>query len=193
MSGHDGESASAQNQKVRKAGPMKAYLSEHAFMGLVASSAEVFKKESLGYLLGYRLSDRIIVEYAIGLQTARRNRRGVVFRDRGQKRIESVIAGFTKLQIIGDFHSHTSYGTKRGLPIPSREDIREMEEDKLYIIVAINERSRPHRWKENKDGSVSGSMGTFLFKISAYYYDEKFDVLQRAVICCQFPPGLKSC
>jgi len=58
---------------------MKVYLSENAFMGLLISSAEVFKRESLGYLLGYRLHDRFIVEYAFGLQTARRRRRGVTF------------------------------------------------------------------------------------------------------------------
>jgi proteasome lid subunit RPN8/RPN11 len=170
---------------------MKVYLSENAFMGLLVSSAEVFKKESLGYLLGYRLSDRIVVENAFGLQTARRRRRGVIFHDRDQKRIEPIIAGFAKLQIIGDFHSHTPYGAKRGLSIPSREDIGEMEKDNLYIIIAINERSRSHVWKENKDGSISGSMGNFFFKISAYYYAEFHDTPQKTFIYCQFPPGLK--
>lgn len=191
MSGHDGESALTQRQKIEKTGHMKVYLSENAFMGLLVSSAEVFKKESLGYLLGYRLSDRIVVENAFGLQTARRRRRGVICSDRDQKRIEPIIAGFTTLQIIGDFHSHTPYGAKRGLSIPSREDIREMEKDKIYIIIAINERSRSHVWKENKDGSISGSMGSFFFKISAYYYDEVHDTPQKTFIYCQFPPGLK--
>jgi proteasome lid subunit RPN8/RPN11 len=170
---------------------MKAYLSENAFMGLVVSSAEVFKKESLGYLLGYRLSDRIVVEYAFGLQTAKRRRRGVMFHGRDQKRIEAILANFTKLQIIGDFHSHTPYGATRGLSVPSREDIGEMEKDKLYLIVAINESPRAHGWKENKDGSISGSMGSYFFKISAYWYDEKRDMPRKTFIFCQFPPGLK--
>ena len=192
MSGHDSESARTQREKVEKTRPMKAYLSENAFMGLVVSSAEVFKKESLGYLLGYRLSDRIVVEYAFGLQTAKRRRRGVMFHDRDQKRIEAILAHFTKLQIVGDFHSHTPYGAKRGLSVPSREDIGEMEKDKLYLIIAINESSRSHIWKENKDGSISGSMGNYFFKISAYYYDEKRDMPWKTFIFCQFPPGLKS-
>jgi proteasome lid subunit RPN8/RPN11 len=191
MSGHDGKSARTQRRKIENTGSIKVYLSENAFMGLLVSSAEVFKKESLGYLLGYRLSDRIVVENAFGLQTARRRRRGVILHDRDQKRIEPIIAGFTKLRIIGDFHSHTPYGAKRGLSIPSREDIREMEKDKLYIIVAINERSRSHAWKENKDGTISGSMASFFFKISAYYYDEVHDTHQKTVIYCEFPPGLK--
>jgi len=192
MSGHDGKSARAQRQKIEKTGPMKAYLSENAFMGLLVSSAEVFKKESLGYLLGYRLSDRIVVEYAFGLQSARRRRRGVIFHDRDQKRIELILANFTKLQIVGDFHSHTPYGAKRGLSIPSREDIGGMEKDRLYIIIAINERSRSYVWKQNKDGSISGSMGNFFFKISAYYRDETDDMPLKTFLFCQFPPGLKS-
>jgi len=171
---------------------MKVFLSENAFMGLVVSSAEVFKKESLGYLLGYRLADRVVIEYAFGFQAARRRRRGVIFSDRDQKRIDAIIDNFTKLQVIGDFHSHTPYGAKRGLSIPSCDDIWEMEKDKLYIIIAINERVRAQRWKENKDGSISGCLGNFFFKIAAYYYDEQRDVPRRPVICCQFPPGLKS-
>ena len=118
---------------------MKVYLSENAFMGLLLSSAEVFRNESLGYLLGYRLDDRFIVEHAFSLQTARRRRRGVMLRNRDQKKIEPILANFVKLQIVGDFHSHTQYGGRKGVPVPSPEDVKEMEKDKLYIIVAINE------------------------------------------------------
>ena len=86
-------------------------------MSLLISSAEVFKKESLGYLLGYRLEDRFIIERAFSLQTARRKRRAVVLSHKDQKKIAPILARFEKLQIIGDFHSHTSYGDQRGLQI----------------------------------------------------------------------------
>jgi proteasome lid subunit RPN8/RPN11 len=170
---------------------MKVYLSENAFMGLLLSSAEVFKRESLGYLLGYRLDDRIIVEYAFSLQTALRKRRGVIFHHRDQKKVDPILANFEKLQIVGDFHSHTPYGTNRGLPIPSPEDIKGMEEDNLYIIIAINDLDKCKSWHENKDGSISGSMGNFFFKISAYYYPFLNCIPQRSPIYCPFPPGLK--
>lgn len=188
MPGHDGESARTQSQGIEQAGPLKVYLSENAFMGLLVSSSEVYKKESLGYLLGYRLADRYVVEYAFSLQSARRKRRGVIVGNRDQKRIETIIDSFAKLQIVGDFHSHTPYGAKKGLSVPSREDIREMEKDKLYIIIAINERVRTHRWKQNRDGSISGSIGCFFFNITGYYYDEPRDRLMKTVIFCQFPP-----
>lgn len=170
--------------------PLKIYLSGDAFMHLLISCAEVFKKESLGYLLGYRLEDRFIIEHAFSLQTARRKRRGVLLRHRDQKKIAPILSKFESLQIIGDFHSHTPYGETRGLPIPSPEDISEMEPDNLYIIVALNtlrQKSRP--WKENRDGSVSGGVGGIFFKISAYFCPDASSPPHKTRIYCPFPPG----
>jgi proteasome lid subunit RPN8/RPN11 len=169
---------------------MKVYLSGGAFMSLLLSSAEVFKLESLGYLLGYRLEDRFIIEHAFSFQTARRKRRAVIFRHRDQKKIAPILSKFEKLQIIGDFHSHTPYGEYKGLSVPSPEDIKGMESDNLYIIIAINEKQRSRLWKENRDGSISGSVGRFFFKIAAYFYTIDDPVPRRARIYCPFPPGL---
>ncbi len=188
---NDSKGTRAQKVITKKVKPMKVYLSENAFMGLLLSSAEVFKKESLGYLLGYRLHDRFIVEYAFSLQTARRKRRGVIFHHRDQKKIEPILSKFVKLQIVGDFHSHTPYGDTKGIPIPSTEDIKGMEKDNLYIIIAINELGTTKPWQENKDGSISGSMGDFFFKISAYFYPSVKNTPRKAFIYCPFPPGLK--
>ena len=165
MSGVDCKDSRTQGKvKKKKIKPMKVYLSGDAFMYLLLSSAEVFKRESLGYLLGYRLEDRFIIEHAFSLQTARRKRRGVVFRHRDQKKIEPILSKFEKLQIIGDFHSHTQYGESKGLPIPSAEDIEGMEPDNLYIIIAINELKHSRPWRENRDGSISGSIGDFFLR-----------------------------
>lgn len=191
MSRSDGEGSGTQKSIMKRTKPMKVYLSENAFMGLLLSSAEVFKKESLGYLLGYRLHDRFIIEYAFSLQTARRKRRGVILHHRDKKKIEPILSEFVKLQIVGDFHSHTPYGSEKGIPIPSVEDIKGMEKDNLYIIIAINELKTTKPWKENRDGSISGSMGNFFFKISAYFFPDVDSVPLRSVIYCPFPPGLK--
>lgn len=188
---HDGEGSGTQKGIMKRTKPMKVYLSENAFMGLLLSSAEVFKKESLGYLLGYRLHDRFIIEYAFSLQSARRKRRGVILHHRDKKKIEPILSEFVKLQIVGDFHSHTPYGNTKGIPIPSMEDIKGMEKDNLYIIIAINELKTTKPWKENRDGSISGSMGNYFFKISAYFFPDINSVPLRSVIYCPFPPGLK--
>lgn len=191
MRSNDSPGTGTQKVITKRMKPMKVYLSENAFMGILLSSAEVYKKESLGYLLGYRLHDRFIIEYAFSLQTARRKRRGVIFHHRDKKKIEPILSKFVKLQIVGDFHSHTPYGDAKGIPIPSVEDIKGMEKDNLYIIIAINELNSPKPWKENKDGSISGSTGDFFFKISAYFYPDVDSVPQRSRIYCPFPPGLK--
>ncbi len=191
MPRHDGEDSGTQKGIMKRTKPMKVYLSENAFMGLLLSSAEVFKKESLGYLLGYRLHDRFIIEYAFSLQSARRKRRGVILHHRDKKKIEPILSEFVKLQIVGDFHSHTPYGNTKGIPIPSMEDIKGMEKDNLYIIIAINELKTTKPWKENRDGSISGSMGNYFFKISAYFFPDINSVPLRSVIYCPFPPGLK--
>lgn len=191
MPGNDSAGPKAQRAMKKNIRPMKVYLSENAFMGLLLSSAEVFKKESLGYLLGYRLDDRFIIENAFSLQTARRKRRGVMFHSRDQKKIEPILANFEKLQIVGDFHSHTPYGSEKGIAIPSPIDIKGMVKDNLYIIIAINEIEVSKSWTENKDRSISGSMGSFFFKISAYYCPHVNSVPRKAPIYCPFPPGLK--
>ncbi len=190
MPSDDSKSAKAQGKVVKKRRPLKAYLSEDAFMDLLLSSAEVFKRECLGYLLGYRLEDRFIIEHAFTLQTAKRKPKGVIFQHKNHKKIEPILSKFEKLQIIGDFHSHTQYGDSKGIPIPSPLDIKGMEADMLYIIAAINDLELSRPWRENTDGSISGSIGAFFFKITAYYYPEANAVPLRVRIYCPFPPGL---
>lgn len=190
MSRNDSKDTRTQGKIIKPDKRIRAYLSENAFMGLLLSSAEVYKKESLGYLLGYRLDDRFIVEYAFSLQTALRRRRGVIFRKEDHKKIAPILSSFVKLRIIGDFHSHTPYGESKGLPVPSEEDIKGMEPENLYIIIAIDKQGITRPWRENKDGSISGSMGDFFFKISAYFYPHLEAMPSRAHIYCPFPPGL---
>lgn len=167
---------------------MRVYLSENAFIDLLLSSAEVYKKESLGFLLGYKPEDRFIIEHAFSFQTARRKHKGVVFHHKNHKKIEPILEKFDRLQIIGDFHSHTQFGVTKGLPIPSDEDIREMREGHIYLIVAINNNEKTLNWGENRDGSVSGSVGNFFFKIAAYFLNGSA-AIKRARIHCPFPPG----
>ncbi|MBI4685371.1 MAG: Mov34/MPN/PAD-1 family protein [Nitrospirae bacterium] len=167
---------------------MRVYLSENAFIDLLLSSAEVYKKESLGFLLGYKPEGRFIIEHAFSFQTARRKHKGVIFQHKNHKKIEPILEKFDRLQIIGDFHSHTQFGVTKGLPIPSEEDTNEMKEGQVYLIVAINNNEKTLNWGENRDGTISGSVGDFFFKIAAYYLKGANNI-KRARIHCPFPPG----
>lgn len=167
---------------------MRVYLSENAFIDLLLSSAEVYKRECLGFLLGYKLEDRFIVEHAFPVQTANRRHRGVAYNLKNHRKIEPILTRFEKLQIIGDFHSHTQFGTTKGLPIPSKEDIKEMALGRIYLIVAINNNEKTMSWDENRDGTISGSVSEFFFKISAHFLNGESSV-KKAKIHCAFPPG----
>jgi proteasome lid subunit RPN8/RPN11 len=172
---------------------LRVYISENAFIGLLLSSAEVYKKECLGFILGYRLEDRFIVEHAFTVQTANRRHKGVIYNTKNHRKIEPILARFDKLQIIGDFHSHTQFGLTKGLPIPSPEDIKEMLPGHVYLIVAINNNQKTMPWGENRDGTISGSISEFFFKISAYFLNgvtsNGGNSVKRAKIHCPFPPG----
>jgi len=167
---------------------MRLYLSENAFIDLLLSSAEVYKKECFGFLLGYRLEDRFIVEHAFSIQTANRKRRTVTYNRKNHRKIEPILAKFDKLQKIGDFHSHTQFGSAKGLSIPSEEDIQSMVENNIYVIIAINNNEKTMSWGENRDGTISGSVSDFFFKISAHYLNSSTSV-RKAKIHCPFPPG----
>jgi len=167
---------------------MRVYLSENAFIDLLLSSAEVYKRESLGFLLGYKPEGRFIIEHAFSFQTARRKHKGVIFQHKNHKKIEPILEKFDRLQIIGDFHSHTQFGVTKGLPIPSDEDIKEMKDGQVYLIIAINNNEKTLFWGENRDGTISGSVGDFFFKIAAYFLGGSSGI-KRARIHCPFPPG----
>jgi len=167
---------------------MRAYLSENAFIDLILSSAEVYKRECLGFLLGYRLEDRFIIEHAFSFQTASRRPKGVVSHDRSHKKIDPILARLDRIQIVGDFHSHTQFGEMKGLPVPSPEDIAGMTKERIYLIVAINNFKKTMGWAENRDKTISGSVGDFFFKISAHYLNNSNSVI-KAKIHCPFPPG----
>jgi proteasome lid subunit RPN8/RPN11 len=167
---------------------MRVYLSENAFLDLLLSSAEVYKRECLGFLLGYKLEDRFIVEHAFSLQTASRKPRGVMSHDRTHKKIEPILQRVGRLQIIGDFHSHTQFGMTKGLSFPSKEDVMGMTPDHIYLIVATNNNKKTMHWAENRDNTISGSVGDFFFKISAHYIAVTTAV-RKAKIHCPFPPG----
>ena len=168
---------------------MDVYISANAFWALLISTIEVYKKECFGILLGYRDSSNIyIVEHALGYQTAHRRHTSVEKNRRGSKRIQDFLKNIPHLSLIGDFHSHTGWGDLKGVGMPSVQDVSDMATEHLYIIIVANDKRRAAPWQYNGDGTLSGTVDDYHFRILAHYLDESSKA-KRANIFCPYAIG----
>jgi len=153
--------------------PVQVYLNENVLLGMVLSTVEVFKKECFGVLLGYRADGKYIVEHALPYQSARRGHNWTELRSDKWKILEGILRNFPKLDILGDYHSHTMYRDIRASITLSDDDIAYMEPHELQIVVAINQQEHPRTWSWslNVDRTLSGWIDRYHFRIAAYYYD----------------------
>lgn len=163
------EHAPMRNPSAAAETSMQVYLSENVFMGMMLSTVEVYKNECFGLLLGYRLPDRYVVEHAIPYQSVRRGRNFAELRSDKWRVIQEVLKSFPRLDVLGDYHSHTMYGKIRAEVALSRDDIEYMEPNDLQVVIAVNESRRTRGWTVNTDRTVSGSLDRYHFKIAAYY------------------------
>lgn len=159
----------SRSRQPEPASPIQVYLSENVFMGMVLSTVEVYKNECFGLLLGYRLADRYVVEHAIPYQSVKRGRNFAELRSDKWRVIQEVLRYFPRLDMLGDYHSHTMYGNVRAEVSLSRDDIDYMEPNDLQVVIAVNENRRTREWTVNGDRTVSGSLDRYHFKIAAYY------------------------
>ena len=165
---------------------VEVYLKRHAFISMIISAIEVYKKECLGLLLGNRVDDRYIVEYAIVYQTADRKFAQVQTRRRQEKTLKININYLSYYEVIGDFHSHPQYGDIKAHTNLSDADIEDIKDTELVsLVISINESSRFMRWHKKKNG-IAGSVGQFRISIGAHYWDLDAQRMRRARIICPY-------
>ena len=163
---------------------MEVYISANAFWALLISAIEVYKKECFGILLGYRDSSNVfIVEHAVSYQTANRRHTSVDRNQRASKRIQKFLANLPHLSLIGDFHSHTSWGDLKGVGHPSDTDVKDMVSENVYIIVVVNDKRRASGWQYNEDGTLSGTVDDYHFRVGAYFLDESGKSTLANIFC----------
>lgn len=166
------------------------FISGDAFLGMVIAAVEVFRKETLGILLGYKSDNSLIVENAIAYQTSDRYASLVHRNDNAHKRIESFLKNVNSpSKIIGDFHSHTQFGNSKGGFVPSKEDTSEMKNGGVYCIIEINRKTRTQTWDYNRNGTMSGTVGDYFIKIAAWYRNGKNGKPHLGTISCPFGLG----
>ncbi len=164
---------------------MKVYLSETAFINIVLSAIEVYRKECLGVLLGHKIGkDKCIIEYAIPYQSADRKYAEVKLKTMREKRLRNNLKFLTYISEIGDFHSHCNTTTEL-----SNTDIEDMKTNRKYIsiIISINNQKKKIPWQILKDGDISGNVGNdFSIRLSCYYFDKKKSKPVKASIICPY-------
>jgi len=144
------------------------YISEQAFLGIVFAAAEVYRRECYGFLFGYALPGKVIVEGALPYQTAERRFSEVSLFERENKVIQSVIARFPKHEYLGEFHSHADYRGREAQAALTDDDLLDMHGSEIALVVAVNPRRRKRPWSANADGSLSGTLGSWRFTIAGF-------------------------
>ncbi len=172
---------------------MVTHISETAFLGLVLSSIEAFKKECYGLLLGYRTGDKIVVDYAIPYQTAERGHTMVVPNWWRDQRVRSCLQFLSHLELLGTFHSHASWGMLRARAILSEWDAQTVDEGNVEIIVAVNDVLRRSRWRIIDHGrQLTGSLSDYALTLAAYYRDGNQRRPFRTQIRCPYALGFQA-
>lgn len=152
---------------------MEVYISSNAFWALLISAIEVYKRECFGLLLGYRDHPNLyILDHAISYQTANRRHTSVEKNGRASRRMEKFLANLPHLSVIGDFHSHTGWGDLKGVGNLSTQDLVDMIPGNLYLIIVANDKRRHASWQYNGDGTLSGTVDEYHFRIGGYYLDD---------------------
>lgn len=164
-------------------GKTEIVLSDRAFIGIVLSSIEVYKKECLGALLGTKSQGRIIVEHAIPFQAvAKRTFSEVVPNLKKELKIKETIPKLVHLERLGDFHSHPQFKDKKGVAELSEVDKQSIEETEIEIVVAINTSKRSLDWKVSK-GELSGSICDYNVRIAGFYKSKDGKIKKLDVVC----------
>jgi proteasome lid subunit RPN8/RPN11 len=163
-------------------------LSDKAFLGVLLSSIEVYKNECMGILLGYKTRGRIVVEYAIPLQSAKRRPSEVESNWRREAKVIDVLPKLVQFEKLGYYHSHPQWGSLKGVAKLSDADIESMNEGEIELIVAINDSSRSSWWKE--DGKrIKGTIGQYRLEIAGYYLCSSDSRVKMYRLVCPYAVG----
>ncbi|MBI3989051.1 MAG: Mov34/MPN/PAD-1 family protein [candidate division NC10 bacterium] len=166
---------------------MEVYLSENAFVGLLVSTIEVYQKECFGILLGHATPQRVVVDFAVPYQTAKRKFREVHIDLGRSRRVDEAVKTASRWELVGDYHSHPMYGEVKATTKLSKVDQQFFGEGSISIVVAINDIARQQRWSYVKGGSLSGSINGYSIRITAYH--KMNGQIERALLLCPYAIG----
>jgi proteasome lid subunit RPN8/RPN11 len=169
-------------------GETEIFLSDKAFLSIILSSVEVYRNECHGVLLGFKTHGRIVVEYAIPFQSAKRTPNEVIPNWRRELKVMEILPNLIHLEKLGYFHSHPQWGQSTGIPKLSNADKEYMTEGDLEIVVAINDADRKSNWKESRSG-LSGTIGKYRITIAGFYKRTSDSRIMQYRVMCPYAVG----
>ena len=164
-------------------GKRSAFLSRQAFIDLVVSALEVYKKESFGLLIGRVGGSRYFVSDIIPYQSAQRSYEWVNMSSQRINRINFALGHLTKHEVIGDYHSHPQGPDKL-----SATDVSDLFKGVrgLTCLVSVYKKKSREPWRHS-DYSIMGSIGgRFFVRLMAYEVDRKGHIIHRINVVCPY-------
>ena len=151
-------------------------LSPAAFTGTVISTLNAYANEWLGLLVGTAQPEagRFAVEHVVPILSARMRHGSVDPSSTKYRRIVSLIPIlYPGLEIIGDVHSHPGWGRNSCSTRPCKFDLEKSKAGQIYLVVGVHRSQRGRAWHTTRDGSITGSVGGFALRVSAYQLDRE--------------------
>jgi hypothetical protein len=161
---------------------MDVFLSDKAFIGLVLSAIEVYRSECLGSLLGYNMQNRIVVDYVIPYQSAKRKPTEVEPNWKRESRVQEILPKLIQLRHVGYFHSHTQWGKEKVSAELSGKDKEGMIPMQIEIVVAVSASKRKTNWYQSgKD--LCGSIGKYHIRLACHYKRKNGEFMKYPILC----------
>lgn len=189
---------------------LKVILKYYPLIHLLVPAIESFPNEYYGILFGDKTSrssgnERFIPEIVLPSLTAKRSKSEVNYDHETDRFIAGIVSLMCDSKHIGDFHSHTIEGNKKGRCLESvlssleekmrisRTDFRSMEKNrnKLYLITGLLRNNRYFAPRITESGNLFGTIDGFNFMIAGYVWDSKKHLFDNARIECTYVTGMK--
>lgn len=170
---------------------VNVYLSLPSFLTMVSAAAELYPDETVGYLVGYPVTGRFVVEYAVPFQAVQADEEFAWIDEHRTARINRIINRFAEgMEIVGTFHSHAGRGSEKAVPLPSPADVNHVLPDEVELIVALNKKKRETVWREGKY-TIYGTVDKYHVEIGGFVRVPSGRGWKRVHINCSGVTGVK--
>ena len=160
-------------------------LRNSAFVNMLVSTIEVYKKEAYGILMGRKHGEDYVVKQAFTYQSAKRHYDWVVMDPRRRNRIDQLLKTIMSYRFLGDYHSHIDWPDHL-----SEADKKEMREQSipLSLLLLVKDTNRRQKWRFlASDRSLTGTVADRYFvKLYAFECDRQTRKIRKLRVKCAY-------